>query len=119
MPTGGWLTVVTRTEEHQAVIEVADTGSGIPKENLGKIFEPFFTTKDPSKGTGLGLSIAERFSRQLKGELRIASEENVGTFASVCLPLNYDADQTPADHAEFIDAAHASVSFPSYLSKRK
>ena len=105
------------------IFVVSDSGKGIAPERLKNITQPFengaATSPHGDQSTGLGLSIAERFARQLKGELRIASEENVGTFASVCLPLNYDADQTPADHAEFIDAAHASVSFPSYLSKRK
>ena len=105
------------------IFAVSDSGKGIAPERLKNITQPFengaATSPHGDQSTGLGLSIAERFSRQLKGELRIASEENVGTFASVCLPLNYDADQTPADHAEFIDAAHASGSFPSYLSKRK
>src|SRR5690606_25275400 len=71
MPEGGRLTIRTanvseddsRALDHPlmphaeyVLIEVSDTGTGIPKENIGKIFEPFYTTKDPSKGTGLGLS---------------------------------------------------------------
>jgi two-component system, cell cycle sensor histidine kinase PleC len=124
-PGGGSVSVEAEYNETTGamIFVVSDTGEGIAPERLKNITRPFengaATSPHGDKSTGLGLSIAERFARQLKGELRVASEENVGTFASVCLPLNFDADQTPTGHAEFIDAAHTSVSFPSYLSKRK
>src|SRR5206468_66937 len=57
MPKGGWLSVVTRAEGGDVVVEIADTGLGIPPEQLSRIYDPFFTTKALGKGTGLGLSI--------------------------------------------------------------
>ena len=57
MPKGGWLSVTTRVEEDGAIVEVADTGVGIPSEHLARIYDPFFTTKGEGRGTGLGLSV--------------------------------------------------------------
>ena len=57
MPGGGNLSVRSWAEGGFAHVEVADTGQGIPTENLARIYDPFFTTKGPKKGTGLGLSI--------------------------------------------------------------
>src|SRR4029079_501790 len=58
MPRGGWLQVVTRTIPGRVVVEIADTGSGIPSDQLARIYDPFFTTKSIGRGTGLGLSIS-------------------------------------------------------------
>jgi K+-sensing histidine kinase KdpD len=49
---GGWLSIATRAEDGQAVVEVSDTGSGIPSEYLARIYDPFFTTKAIGQGTG-------------------------------------------------------------------
>ena len=57
MPKGGWLSVTTRAAGESAIVEVGDTGSGIPAEHLSRIYDPFFTTKALGQGTGLGLSI--------------------------------------------------------------
>src|SRR5262249_16503215 len=56
MPRGGWLSVATRLEGDRVIAEIADTGSGIPAEQLARIYDPFFTTKSIGRGTGLGLS---------------------------------------------------------------
>ena len=54
MPNGGWLSVTTRAKGGEVVVEVADTGVGIPSEHLARIYDPFFTTKGEGRGTGLG-----------------------------------------------------------------
>jgi two-component system cell cycle sensor histidine kinase/response regulator CckA len=95
MPRSGKIKIKTyKTEESEypsdkpfCVIEVADSGEGISKENLQKIFEPFFTTKRDRKGTGLGLSMAQMIIDNHKGRLRIDSEPGEGTTARIILPL--------------------------------
>ncbi len=69
------------------VIEVADTGAGIPKEILDRIFEPYFTTKSPGRGTGLGLSVVHGIVQELGGFIEIDSAVGQGTTMRVHLPL--------------------------------
>ena len=71
------------------VIEIADTGTGIPPEILSKVTEPFFTTKPEGKGTGLGLSICKRVAQNHKGMFEIASscETPKGTTVRIVLPV--------------------------------
>jgi signal transduction histidine kinase len=81
------IRVATRTAENGGVIvEVADTGSGIPKELLERIFDPFFTTKPFGVGTGLGLSICHRIVAELGGHIQVESEVGKGTIFQVFLP---------------------------------
>jgi hypothetical protein len=87
MPKGGWLTIVTREEKNLAYIEVADTGSGIPTEQLSRIYDPFFTTKDIGKGTGLGLSITYGIVQEHGGTITCDSAVGQGTRFSMTLPL--------------------------------
>ena len=67
-------------------VRVADTGSGIPPEIVGRVFEPFFTTKEVGKGTGLGLSQVYGFARQAGGTATVASTPGQGTTVTLYLP---------------------------------
>jgi PAS domain S-box-containing protein len=101
MPEGGSVTIrtynKTLAEPDQstadglaagdyAVMEVSDTGTGIPPETLQRIFDPFFTTKDVGKGTGLGLSMVYGFVNQMNGRISVASEVGKGTTFSIFFP---------------------------------
>jgi PAS domain S-box-containing protein len=65
--------------DEMIVVEISDTGNGIPEKALPKIFEPFFTTKSANEGTGLGLSIAHMIMDRLSGTIDVESRENQGT----------------------------------------
>lgn len=88
LPEGGRLTVSARpVQDRQKVeIKVADNGSGIAPENLGKIFESFFTTKPLEEGTGLGLSICQGIIKKHNGEIRVDSQPGRGTTFTIILP---------------------------------
>jgi two-component system NtrC family sensor kinase len=86
----GTVTVTTRVDANQVMVQVDDTGSGISKENLAQIFDPFFTTKPQGKGTGLGLSICHGIIERLGGRISAASEEGKGASFTVKLPPALD-----------------------------
>lgn len=92
MPRGGSLTVTSRTDPSGRNIEIffADTGMGIPKENLQKIFDPFFTTK--SFGTGLGLAVSYGIIQQRGGTIDVESDVGRGSVFKVLLPLEEEAE---------------------------
>ncbi|MFP5237619.1 MAG: ATP-binding protein [Acidobacteriota bacterium] len=77
--TCGKLKIRTRVEGNHVIVDVADTGKGIPKEAIGRIFDPFFTTKPVGKGTGLGLSISYGIIQKVGGKLTVDSAKDVGT----------------------------------------
>lgn len=79
MPAGGTLTVRTWSESGFAHVEVADTGQGIPAENLARIYDPFFSTKGPKKGTGLGLAITYGIVQEHNGIIEVDSALGRGT----------------------------------------
>ena len=86
-PEGGTLEITTRVDGGHLVVDVADTGQGIPKANLARIFDPFFTTKPVGKGTGLGLSICYGIIKKMEGEISVNSAVGLGTTFHVRLPL--------------------------------
>jgi signal transduction histidine kinase len=87
MPKGGWLTIASREDQDGAIVEIADTGSGIPPEQLSRIYDPFFTTKEIGKGTGLGLSITYGIVQEHGGIITCDSQVGQGTRFSIRLPL--------------------------------
>jgi len=87
MPRGGWLSVTTRVDGDRVVAEIADTGSGIPAEQLARIYDPFFTTKAIGRGTGLGLSITYGIVREHDGTINCDSAVGQGTRFTLALPL--------------------------------
>ncbi len=86
LPSGGQITVKTfAMQDEKAILEVTDTGVGIPRGNLGHLFEPFWTSKG-FDGTGMGLAAAYGIVRRHGGEITVESEEGQGTTVAVRLP---------------------------------
>jgi PAS domain S-box-containing protein len=85
MPGGGELSITTEAGEGALQIVIADTGTGIPAENLVKIFEPYFTTKDT--GSGLGLTLVFKIIKEHQGDITVKSREGEGTVFIITLPL--------------------------------
>ena len=86
IPQSGEIKIKTEQNEKCVLIELADTGSGIPRENLDKIFMPFFSSKEYGKGTGLGLSIVKKVVKEHGGDIRVKSLVGKGTAFSISLP---------------------------------
>jgi PAS domain S-box-containing protein len=86
--SGGTLTVTTRGAADHAVLEVADTGPGVPPAIQDRIWDPFFTTKPVGHGTGLGLSVTQRVVWRHGGTIRVESEPGRGARFVVTLPVN-------------------------------
>jgi PAS domain S-box-containing protein len=111
MPDGGTLTFATsnitvdgrdvssgidRVDDY-VVVEVTDTGTGIPESIRDKIFDPFFSTKETGQGTGLGLSMVFGFAKQSGGNIEVDSEEGRGTTFRIYLPkADFEASQLPS-----------------------
>lgn len=88
METHGEIVITTKLHDPDRVaIRIADTGCGIPEDNLAKIRDPFFTTKEVGTGTGLGLSIVDEIIRSHYGELLVESVVGKGSAFTVVLPI--------------------------------
>ncbi len=77
-------------------LSVADTGTGIAPEHLGRVFDPFFTTKDVGAGSGLGLSMVYGFATQSRGHVAVESEPGSGTVVHLHLPRSPDPEHPDA-----------------------
>ena len=91
MPDGGELILTTREEGEFAVLDVTDTGAGIPSDIQAKVFEPFFSTR--SGGSGLGLPICRKIIEAHGGALTLQSEPGKGSRFSIRLPLAPETDR--------------------------
>lgn len=105
MPQGGILTVNTFVqclyEVNYIVVEVADTGSGIPQDKLNLIFEPFYSTKKIGVGTGLGLSICKKIIDEHNGLIRIESKLGAGTSIKLFFPYQSKEEEAKIKCWEF------------------
>ena len=88
MTEGGTLTIRTSVVEGVCMVEVCDTGSGIPPAILPRIFDPFFTTNREGEGTGLGLSVSLGIVERHGGKILVDSEVGKGTTFTLCLPVS-------------------------------
>jgi two-component system NtrC family sensor kinase len=89
MSKGGTISIKSQydTVNQFVIIDITDTGSGIPDEIIDKIFDPFFTTKDPGKGTGLGLAVTYGIIKRHNGYIEVRSKVSEGTSFSIKLPV--------------------------------
>jgi signal transduction histidine kinase len=101
MPNGGTLTLRSRHDDGKAIIEVADTGSGMTPEECERIFTPYYTSKQ--HGTGLGLAIVQSVVSDHGGRISVRSEPGHGTTFVIELPG--DASSSSAASLQKADAA--------------
>ncbi len=88
----GTITIRTRLDGDDVVLDVEDTGGGIPAVIADRVFEPFFTTKEVGRGTGQGLPLCYALVRDRHGgELTFTTEPGVGTTFTVRLPVGVEA----------------------------
>jgi len=86
---GGNITISVKKKKPHVIIEVRDTGIGIPKEIHDKVFDPFFTTRAPA-GAGLGLSVSYGIIERHGGRIEFESEQGAGTIFYIYLPMKED-----------------------------
>lgn len=99
MPEGGRLSVRTyhnRARDDEIVVDIEDTGVGMPRSELSKIFEPFYTTKPPGRGTGLGLSVCYGIVAEHRGRIEVDSQQGRGSVFRVFLPVGMVTEEQAA-----------------------
>jgi len=93
MPEGGTLILRTRRQGAWELVEVCDTGSGIPEAIRERIFDPFFTTRDVGQGTGLGLAVSYNIAAAHGGGLEVETTEGEGSVFRVLFPTDEDQEE--------------------------
>jgi signal transduction histidine kinase len=84
----GIITIRTRHDQENVILEIEDTGRGISEEDQKRLFDPFFTTKPTGVGTGLGLSISHGIINEHDGSIEVESTIGAGTLFRIILPVN-------------------------------
>ncbi|MEZ6189365.1 MAG: ATP-binding protein [Planctomycetota bacterium] len=105
MPSGGTLAIVTRRDGEHLVLELQDSGAGVPEHVLPRAFEPFFTTKESDRGTGLGLSTVKDLVHLVGGTVSLQNSPQGGALARVSLPV---LDVRPEDMAPVAERVRGS-----------
>ncbi len=111
------------------ILEVEDTGCGIPPHLIDRIFDPFFTTKDPGKGTGLGLSVVQGIIQSVGGQIEVQSQVGEGTRVCMTIPAaptqnelfdpqNYEAYPVGTETILFVDDEIGLVNFGQKFLRR-
>jgi signal transduction histidine kinase/DNA-binding response OmpR family regulator len=111
MPEGGILTIHSMGSDDRIVVEVADTGYGIPDENLHRIFDLYFTTK--REGYGIGLHIVKSVVEKLGGDVAVTSQVNKGSAFVIRLPTSRKPGKTYEDAGEKARTQFPVVPTPS------
>lgn len=91
------IRVASHAREAHVVVEIADTGVGIPEENLDRLFEPFFSTKASDRGTGLGLAICHQIISAMDGRIEVETKVGEGSCFRVILPIFDHLGEAPTD----------------------
>ena len=86
MESGGRLTTTARKQGDEIILQIEDTGIGIPRDKLGKIFNLFYSTKKAGEGTGLGMWMTYELVKKYKGNIELQSVEGVGTTVFIIIP---------------------------------
>ena len=79
--------IKTYNQNNSIIIEIKDTGCGIPEEIMPQLFESFYTTKPPGKGTGLGLGISHSIIDSMKGKIEVTSKLGSGSTFTILIPF--------------------------------
>lgn len=115
----GNVYIRTKVENNNMVVEIEDTGQGIPEDVLPRIFDPFFTTKPVGSGSGLGLSITYRIVKSHNGEIEVESELGKGTKFIVKIPLNWQELNPSQEESTVVEDENAVNEDSQTLAEEK